>query len=70
MNCHCCQITLQSETFLHNRHWCEVLTEYLSLGRWPPERIRDIGQKVLQSSFKQQIAAATVTSTCSSLSHS
>jgi hypothetical protein len=39
------------ETLLHNRERCEVLTGYLSLGRRPTGRIRDIGQNVLQSSF-------------------
>ena len=51
MNHSCCQITLGSETFSHNRQRCEVLTGYSSLERWPPGRIRDFGQNVLLSSF-------------------
>jgi len=58
--------------FYTNRERCEVLTGCLSLGTGQAVngRIRDIGQNVVQSSFKQEVTAATVTAMFSSLSHS
>jgi len=51
---------------------CDVLTGcyHWGAGLAVTGRICDIGQKVLQSFIEQKVAAATVTATFSTLSHS
>jgi len=74
VNCRRYQITLRVKYFYTNRERCEVLTG-LDIYHWSAGlavigRIHDVGQNVLQSSFKHEAVTALSNSTFSSLSHS
>ena len=59
-----------SETFLHNWQRCEELTGYLSWGVGRLGEYVTLNKTFYSLLYKQQIATAIVTSTCSSLFHS
>ena len=72
MHYRCYQITLRWNIFTQiwsgAKCWLDIY--HWSAGLTVTGRIRDIGQKVLESSFQTEAVAATFTATYSSLSHS